>query len=170
MNTSIVIANVIHSTPVWVWFVLAAVIVLGLQRTQARTVTVSRIVLLPLLMFVMMVSSVFTTTSPDFVLPVFAVALAVGAGFGNKLGQASGARAGEAPGTIRVEGEWWSLALVLGAFVLHYAFNVVEATDAALAASDGFVLVRTLLLSALGGIFAGRAATVVWLGTRPVSA
>lgn len=166
MTAPTVIATIVSHTPFWVWPLLALLVALGLRATRPRTVTPGRLLVLPAIMFALSASAAFSGPQAGFVLPVYGLALALGAALGHAVGRSSGARPGGKAGTIALPGEWWTLGLELATFAGRYAFAASAGFDPALAHATVFVLARITVMGALGGVFAGRAVTLVLLG-RP---
>jgi len=148
---------IVSRTPVWVWGLLAALLMLGLWQRQTRRVTARSLLILPLALLALGLSS----SGPGFVAqPVSALAWA--AAFG--VGLLAGTRLQPPRGTtwlaaeqrLLLPGSWWPMLIIVTIFSVRYTVSVVQAmhpdwrTDVAVLGS-----VATLY-GLLGGGFMGR--------------
>lgn len=149
-----IILVIVH-TPIWVWGLYALLLFLGLQRTRDSVVPLWRMLILPIVVTLLAVSSV------------------IGAGLDSAtailLGLAAGAFAGwplERLGSVRrlsdgrlwLRGEWLSLGQIVAVLVARYATNAVGAMNPVLHANPIWHLGTLFVCSLLSGIFLGRTA------------
>jgi hypothetical protein len=149
-----IILVIVH-TPIWVWGLYALLLFLGLQRTRDSVVPLWRMLILPIVVTLLAVSSV------------------IGAGLDSAtatlLGLAAGALAGwplERLGSVRrlsddrlwLRGEWLSLGQIVAVLVARYATNAVGAMNPVLHANQIWHLGTLFVCSLLSGILLGRTA------------
>lgn len=117
--------TILVKTPLWVWFVLAALTWLGLSRTRTRETSPILLLIPPMifggLVIVKLILSGFaltavTGTISGIVLGVLAVLWLKPARNAQRL----------LSGRIRVEGEWTSLAAIMLVFGVNYAAAVAS--------------------------------------------
>jgi hypothetical protein len=156
MTTTAFIIEIVRGTPRWVWALLALVLYLGYTSTKDRTIDVRRLLIMPLAMVGVSLSSVIAGNISVEAATAWFVALALAAAAGGRLGLASGAEPGEQPMTVRLPGEWLSLVLIILMFASRYAFAVTIAIAPRLAAEPAFVIVQNAVIGGLGGLFLGR--------------
>ena len=163
-QVSPMVAKILINTPVWVWGLLAALLVLGFNQTKSRTVGLTRVVLLPLGMGALSLYSTLSTfgasptvlgrwllTSALLVLLVTRFPLPAGAGYDTKARQ------------FKLAGSWIPMALILGIFITKYAVGVSVAMHPELKSQVNFSLAIPMLYGAFSGIFAGRAMRLIHL-------
>lgn len=156
--------GILTHTPLWVWLILAGLIYLGLKRTRTRELTVSRI-LLPAALFGLVAAA-------KLALGHFAAAALYGSASGLvaalllllAVKPGRGARRISAD-TLVVQGEWFSLALILAIFSVNYAIAVVSAIDPMAAASIDVRFLYGFVNATSASFMIGRA--FVYLKARP---
>jgi len=135
---------IITHTPFWVWLALAAIIVIGLKRTQDRTVSSSRLVLMPLIILGLAVWNLSSISGSLLAL----VGLGLGIVAGTSAGLAIESRAGTTQvsrGVVHLKGDWISFVVLLAIFLMRYVTTVVSVTAPTLAGADSFHFVTALL-------------------------
>lgn len=166
MTTTAFIIEIVRGTPRWVWALLALVLYLGYTSTKDRTIDVRRLLIMPLAMVGVSLSSLIAGHISVEAATAWLAALSLGAAGGARLGLASGAEPGEQPMTVRLPGEWLSLTLIIVMFASRYVFAVILAIAPGYASDPGFAVVRSLLIGGLGGLFLGRGIAMASLGFR----
>jgi hypothetical protein len=173
------IVSILHDTPVWVWVILAALIGLGGMQTRARTISLARATVLPLVFVVLSLSSAVHsaggglngTDATYLVLSAWVVGFAAVAWLGRRRLAVGGARWLAAERRIHVPGSGLPLFLMVGLFLLKYATAVAAALAPALARQPAYLVGCNLVYGAFAAAFwirgnslrrlvAGRAATV----------
>ncbi|HZG29523.1 hypothetical protein SAMN05421890_2218 [Ensifer adhaerens] len=127
--------GIVSHTPIWVWLVLAGLIYLGLQRTKTRELSATRIIV-PAAIFGLVAISRLALghfAQPALLGTLAGLVLAFGLFMLVKPGRR--ARRTEV-GTVLIEGEWFSLGLILAIFWVNYGVAVLTAIEPALADSD----------------------------------
>lgn len=136
--------DIITHTPFWVWPVLALLIVIGLKRTQDRTVSAPRLVLMPLIILGL---AAWNLAALGGSLAAMA-GLGLGIVAGTSAGLALEGRAGTTQvsrGVVHLRGDWISLLVLLAIFAMRYATTVVSMTAPTIAAGDAYHFVTALL-------------------------
>jgi hypothetical protein len=136
--------SIITHTPFWVWLALALIIVIGLKRTQDRTVSAPRLVLMPLIILGLAAWNLAALSESLTAM----LGLGIGIVAGTSAGLALEARAGTTQvrrGVVHLRGDWVSLFVLLAIFVMRYVTTVVSVAAPALAASDAYHFVAALL-------------------------
>ena len=152
--------NLVTNAPLWVWALLALLVLLGLRATRDRTAPVWLAVLPAMLVLL----PIRTLTGLGAALPVWLV-FAAAYGTGIFVGARLQPRwiTGRLPGRVGLRGETLTLALMLLIFLVNYALGVARAIApdlvAQMAAQIGFAAMTGLP----AGIFAGRAAHIATL-------
>jgi uncharacterized membrane protein len=171
VNSRMLIQIVLH-TPLWVWGLLAGLLVLGYTQSRDREVSLARILATPVIMGGYSLWGAATTFahSPWLgpVVTVWAV-LAVGVFCAMAVGTANG-RYDAATRSFRLPGSWTPMALILGIFLVKYASGVAIAMHRELATDPVFALALAAVSGVFSGLFAGRTARVVKLAIRPAQA
>jgi len=147
------IATVVIHTPIWVWPLYALLLFLGLQRTRDSTVSLPRMLILPLVVTLLALVS-FIVAGPS-ALPAILLGLLVGGTVGWRL-ERDGATRRLPNGKLWLRGEWWTFSQILLVLISRYVTNVVAAMDPALAADLSWRSVTLFVSSALSAAFLGR--------------
>jgi hypothetical protein len=158
------ILAILAHTPVWVWIVLAALILLGLQQSRTRDVSIARATILPVVMIVLSLSGVVVPAghSGAFGPVTFALAAwAAGVGFSLMLaGKAvavRGASRSTQPGHLRIPGSFVPVMLILAVFITKYSAGVALAINPSLAANTAVAGTLSLVYGIFSGLFWSRA-------------
>jgi len=164
------IRGILEHTPVWVWVVFAAIVLLGLQQTRTRDVSFVRVTILPVVMIVLSLSGVLGAFAH---VPLAWAAWAVGVGlsvtFAGKAVAARGASRSPQPGHLRVPGSLIPIALILAVFITKYSAGIALALNPTLAANTAVAVVLSLVYGAFSGLFLARAQSLraVFKGRLP---
>lgn len=148
--------GIVTNTPLWVWLILAGLIYLGLQRTRTREMAPVR-VLIPAAIFGFI--AVAKLVMGRFAEPAVLGTLAglIGA-LALLVAVKPGRRATRiAPDRLRVEGEWFSLGLIVAIFTVNYGIAVISAIDPVLGASDNLRFLYGFVNATSAGFMIGRA-------------
>jgi hypothetical protein len=165
------IGTVLKSTPTWVWGLLAGLVVLGLSQVRTRTATFTRIAITPVVMLGLSLWGNISAfgRSPDvgFVLALWAGILAVTVIAVMQLPVPAGTQYDERSRTFHLPGSWMPMLLIVGIFLTKYVVGVDLAMQPSLALDSQYVLIVAGLYGVFSGIFAGRAARLWRLASRP---
>ncbi len=152
------VVQVVKHTPIWVWGIFVALLVLGVRQMRARVVKPYVVLIAPVVFFVLgLVSSgrsplAFAAWAVAIVLVasvVFFVLRPVGA-----------ASFDSSSGRLNVPGSAWPLFFMLALFALNYVINVAQAINPALLTEAAWRLGTPALLGALSGAFVGRSVSL----------
>ncbi len=164
------LAQIAQNTPLWVWGLLAALVVLGLTQARDRSAGLARTVVLPLGMGAFSLSGLVTGfgASPA-VLGAWlaAAALALTAVVLRPL--PAGVRYDTARREFALPGSWVPMALILGIFSIKYATGVMLALQPALRSDAAFALAVAAASGLFSGRFAGRTVRLLRLALRPAA-
>ncbi len=149
--------DIIKHTPVWVWGLLAALLVLGASQTRDREMGLARVTLLPLAMIGLAlfgVASVFGAhLAPLF---AWAVGMVVALALGGRLVAPRGARRLPMTNRLHVPGSWLPMALIVLIFVVKYYVGVSVALNPALTVATDFSGLASLAYGVFSGLFLAR--------------
>lgn len=152
------ILGILQHTPVWVWVVFVAILLLGLQQTRARDVSIGRATILPGVMILLSLSGVLGAFAH---VPLAWVAWAAGVGLSlllaGKAVAVRGASPSTQPGHLRIPGSFVPVVLILAVFTTKYTAGVALAMNPSLAANTGVAVALSLVYGAFSGLFWGRA-------------
>ena len=144
-------------TPVWVWFLLATLCLIGYQQTKTRQLSVQRLVILPLMMLGLSLLSL--KNSFGFQASVFALwlgSLLLSTWLLYSRHSSADGSYDEGSGLMNVRGSWLPLMLILGMFLTRYILNAGLAMHAELAQLLTFNLSIATAFGVLNGAFLGR--------------
>jgi hypothetical protein len=146
------IVEILEHTPVWVWIVFGALMLLGLQQSRTRDVSIARATILPIVMIVLSLSGVIGAFGS---VPLALLAWAAGVGLSLTLvGRAvavRGAARSTRPGHLMIPGSFIPVMLILAVFITKYSAGVALAINPSLATNTAVAVT----LSAVYGLFAG---------------
>lgn len=152
------ISQVLKGTPVWVWAILVALIVLGVNQLRSRVVSRYSVLIAPVVfLFVGLMSA---GRGPIGFL-AWAVTLLATAAFAYFILQPTGgARYDAIADRLNLPGSVIPMLLMLAIFLLNYAVNVTLAINPALRSELAWQVGPAIILGALSGVFIGRALTL----------
>jgi hypothetical protein len=154
--------QVIKGTPVWVWVILAALIVLGVQQMRPRSVKRYVVLIAPIVFLIIGVVSTGRSTV-GFI--AWAAAI-VGAGVFTALvwKPVGSARFDASTDRLLLSASVIPLIIMLSIFLLNYVIAVALVLHPAYGETLIGQIGPGLVLGALSGVFMGRAATLFRLG------
>ena len=161
------IFQILAHTPVWVWALLAALIVLGLSQAKARTAGLTRITVMPVAMTGLSiwgtVSAFGSSPMIGYVMLAWMFGAAVMLSLVAPMDEPAGTAYDAGTRTFALPGSWAPMLLMVGLFLTKYAVGVMLAMQPGLARDGLFTLVVGGLYGVFSGTFAGRAARLVRL-------
>jgi len=162
------IAQILINTPLWVWGLLAVLLVLGFSQTRSRTVGLPRITLLPLGLGAFSLYGTISAfgTSPAVLGSWFATAILLVLVV-TQLPLPAGSRYDSATRQFQLPGSWIPMALIMAIFLTKYVVGVSLVMHPELKVHANFSLAIGTLYGVFSGIFAGRAIRLVRLALRP---
>ena len=152
------ISEILSHTPVYVWAILAFLLLRGVLALRERDITVTRMTIIPAVMLVLALQSIgsrFGVDSPA--MAAWLLATAAMALQRRRFG-ASRVKAGAEPGSLRMGGSWTPLLLMLTIFAIKYAMAIVLAVQPQLARGLVFSMTACGLLGLCNGYFLGQLA------------
>ncbi len=162
--------QILIHTPVWVWFLLTALLALGLWQTRQRQVRRGQLLALPLALLGLGLWSM----APGFLAqPLLALvwlsALLGAVQLGKRLPKPAAARWLADEQRLLLPGSWLPMAIIVSVFSLRYATGVLLALNPEWRALATVQLPLALAFGSLSGIFLGRALGLRGL-TQPAAA
>jgi hypothetical protein len=158
--------HILVKTPVYVWAILAFLIYRGVLAARDRDITLTRMLVIPLLMLVLALQSIAMQFG---VASVAMLAWAAGT-VAVALQRWTFGRARLAPGsaadTLRIRGSWTPLAMMMAVFLIKYALAVALAIRPGMAADAVFGGTVCGLLGLCNGYFLGQLARDLASGRR----
>lgn len=161
------IREIIRQTPVWVWLVLAVLLVLGFLQSRPRKVPPVVALILPAIMTGLSLYSVISLS------PHIAGFTGWGAGLvaaailnGLVFRSPRGVRRDAGANRLALLGSWLPLALMMAIFATQFVVGVTTAISPATAVAPGFNVAITVLLGFCAGMFLSRA----WFTVRAKTA
>jgi len=148
---------ILSGAPTWVWFLLVALVALGLSQTLPRSVTLRRAAIVPI---VLVAFSLYGVTSSfgrqGTAVAAWAVALVIGASLAMAAGAWSGIAWSAQEQRLKVPGSWWPMVLILGLFITKFAVGVMLAMQPARAHEPLFAALAGSIYGAFSGVFLSR--------------
>jgi hypothetical protein len=139
-------------TPVWVWVLLAFLIIVGLAATRSGETTLPKLAVLPSVFGGWAISNLVRATGLTLpVLGLWAAGLAVGTAVGYAMEDRTQVRVDRAARKLYLPGSWLPLMVTLIIFAFNYGLGYTAARWPETARDPAFV--QTSM--ALGGLFLG---------------
>ena len=149
--------HILQSTPIQIWVLLAVLIALGLNQTRTRTIGSVRATLIPAAFVLLSLAGVLAAFGLNPAgLAAWAVGVAVSMAIAPRLLPRIAATWHAAGDTLRVNGSWLPLVLIVTLFAIKYAAGVSLAVQPRLAADGTFVVAFSLAYGVFSGLFATR--------------
>jgi hypothetical protein len=149
--------EIVRHTPGWVWVLLVVLLALGWSQSKDRAVAVPRLVILPLVMFALGLSTLWPAMHK---LPavglVWITTLALAAAASARWLVPQQARWDSAAHRLQMPGSWLPMLLILATFAVKYCFGVLQGLMPALAAGSGFLVVMCAVSGLVSGLWLGR--------------
>jgi hypothetical protein len=164
------IAQILINTPLWVWGLLAGLLVLGFSQTRSRSVGLARVVLLPLgLGAFSLYGTVSAFGASPAVLGSWLAATVVLVLVVTQFALPGATHYDSATRRFQLPGSWVPMALIMGIFLTKYAVGVGLVMHPELKAHANFSLGIATLYGVFSGIFAGRTLRLLRLAMRPAA-
>jgi hypothetical protein len=164
------IGPVLANTPLWVGFLLAALLWLGIGMLRRKTVGALRTAITPVAMTGLSLWGTISAFSQSEIYgsvllawAVVAVALAAIVGM---TPAPSGTTYNPQHRTFNLPGSWVPLVLILGIFLVKYVVGVEVAMNPALRHDGSYSLTYAVVYGVFSGIFAGRSIRLARLALR----
>ncbi|MCL4229544.1 hypothetical protein KJZ61_02545 [Candidatus Dependentiae bacterium] len=145
--------NTIRETPLWVWGILAYLIIIGIKATRERIVYLPQLFIIPLIFIGLKYKSFFTGYHSLIIIAI--IALLIGCGLGYVLGLKTKVAIIKEKLSVQIPGTYTTLILFLVYFAIQYAFGYLCATVAILPFT--LLATKSIIDSLFSGYFLGRA-------------
>jgi len=154
--------EIIAHTPIWVFGLFIGLVVLGMQQTKVRSVSLQRLTLLPLAMLALSFYGAWSTFNGSAVsIACWLVAALLTALASQRINFARGVRYSADMRSFIMPGSWLPLVLMMGIFFTKYAVGIMLARHGELRDADTFVAIVSLAYGFWSGMFFGRTAQIV---------
>ena len=164
------IAQILSTTPLWVWGLLAALLALGFSQARSRTAGIPRLVLMPLgLGAFSLWGTISAFGASATVLGSWSAATVLLLLVVTQMRMPAGVSYDRNTRQFALPGSWVPMALILGIFVTKYAAGVALTMQPDLKADANFVLAIATIYGIFSGIFAGRTVRLLRLALRPAA-
>jgi uncharacterized membrane protein required for colicin V production len=161
------LTQIIANTPAWVWLLLVALVWIGLAQTRARTVSIKKVAILPMIMTILSFSGTVSAFGASLhTLLAWLGAVAVTFMLWLQASPASSNHFDPREQKFALEGSWVPLGLMLGIFLVKYAVGVATALNPGLARQVNYALGVSALYGAFSGVFLARAIQTLRLTGR----
>jgi len=167
------LTRILQGTPVWVYVLFCALIVLGITQSRPRVVAPARVALLPAVFLALSLYGVASTFgAAAAALSCWAAGIATAILLNRVWKQPSGVHWDASAGIFRVPGSWVPLGLMMAVFFARYAIAVSLAILPTIAGTSGFAAAAGFAYGLFSGTFLARAlhtwAQRATSGTHPV--
>lgn len=153
--------QIITHTPPWVFALFAGLLAMGLSQLRERTASLTRITVLPVVMFALAasgVASAFGNSGAGLLSLAVFVKGALAAGLWVVTRKTSdGTRYNASLRQFTLPGSAWPLALIMGIFLTKYVVGATLGMHPELAQNTAFALGVSGLYGVFSGVFAARA-------------
>lgn len=141
-------------TPAWVWLLLIGLCVIGFHQTKARQVSVQRVLILPCIMLLLALHSIYTGLGSTLVyLVVWSVTACLTCLVIISRSTPSDHHYDHVAQKFTIAGSWQPLILMLGIFIAKYVMNVSLAIHPELMLQPQFALGFTIIFGIFNGAF-----------------
>ena len=149
--------EIIIHTPHWVWAIFVLLLWLGLSQSVDRTVTLRRVIMIPIAMTGLSLHGTFSAFHqvPWSWVLWLAAAVATVAWFGSN-DLPAGVRFDPASGLFHLPGSWQPMLLMMAIFWSRYVVGVVLALHPELTQETASAALVASIYGALSGVFIGR--------------
>jgi len=145
------------NTPVWVWALLAFLIVRGMMAGVSRETSIRRLFIIPLAMLALSIHGIAASFGTDpFAAPVWLASTAAGTALAWALFSLDSVSVHPERGSVFQQGSWMPLVLMMSIFLVKYGVNVVLHVAPHARHDSGFVIAVCMLYGLFNGIFFGR--------------
>jgi len=160
--------QILAHTPVWVFPLLAGLIFIGYTQSKERTVSMTRVAIVPAAMLILSLSAIWSTfgfgalaTTSWLIAVAFAVFLS------KLMGPIRGVSV--VPGTrhFHLPGSWIPMCLILAIFTTRFVVGASLSMHAGLRVEPVFIAASALSYGLLSGVFLGRMMRIFRAGQSP---
>lgn len=147
--------RILIHTPLWVWFVLAALIYVGISELRNRSATLTRLLVTPLAFCLLSLHAIVSTFGHASALFIWLAGVLLGAGIGLRTITA-GTYCRAHTARIAVQGSAIPLALMLATFATRYVSGVLLAIRPEIQQHFAFMSISCGLYGLFTGASIGR--------------
>ncbi len=144
--------NVLFHTPIYVWFILAELIYIGMLATKTRVVYLPTLFIIPMLFIGLKYQIFFSGLS---LFTIYALGIIIGLGIGFYVGFNTHIKVIKNLRSIEIPGNYQTLVLILSYFFIRYFFGFLHATNPMLAIE--YLPYETIIIGAFSGFVLGKA-------------
>ena len=155
MTVLTTIAVVVFHTPIWVWALYALLLLLGIRRTRDNTIQLWRMLILPIAVALLTIST-FIGAGPNG-MPAAVIGFALGTAIGWQF-ERDGDTLRQPDGRLWLRGEWLSFLQLLLVLSLRYAMNLAPILSPPLASDPTWCFDTMFISAGLSAVFLGRTA------------
>ncbi len=154
--------DIVSGAPWWVYVLFVYLASIGIQATKPRTLSIKKVIVLPLVFVAWGLYSLFTKVALEltFLIPVWLVFLALGSYLGMKEVHSWQLSIDRRKGEVTIPGNYSTLVLIVLIFVLKFFWGAYYATHTDI--SYWMYFSETLTTSLVTGFFVGRAGFFCW--------
>lgn len=157
--------DIIRYTPVWVWFLLTALLALGISQLRQRSVPPARLLALPLALLALgLWSTASNFAAPLLPLLTWGVALGAGVLLGRRLPVPAGTAWDGA--RLLLPGSAIPLVVIITIFLLRYVGSIALVLHPAWRAASEVALPMAAAFGLIGGMLLGRSLGLLALTRR----
>lgn len=154
-----IVLEILRHTPVWVFGVFVALLVLGVRRLRASDVPVRRLLILPIVMTGLSLLGLWQAFGASAMAAMaWTLAFTGTAALGWALPRKAGVQYSPTSRRVHVPGSWLPLALMMTIFFLRYVVAVSLSMHPALRLDPSYVAGIAALYGLASGSFAARTA------------
>ena len=161
-NKGISLLEIIKHTPVWVFGLLAVLVIFGILQSRDREVKVAAVLILPIAMTILSILGVSSAFGLALIpISVWLVGVLLCWGVGIKLAKPSGVSYCSEAKKLSIAGSWLPLILMMAIFFTKYFVGVVVARQLPILEQAEFMLIISLSYGCFSGVLIARAAVML---------
>lgn len=170
LRNLITIVQIFRHTPLWVWGLLVALVVLGYLQTKTRLVSKQRVVIVPAAMLALSLNGIASTFGLNLLLIGLWTSVTLGVVAANLfLRLPRGVTYPATADRISVPGSWMPLAFMMLIFFTKYTVAVKLALSPELRHLESFAIAACALYGVCSGFFLARAVEIARSSKRSLS-
>lgn len=140
----------IIGTPLWVWAVLAYLLIIGIRATHTRIVSLPRLFIIPAILIALKYRTFLTGTHLGY----YAIFICMGAIIGYIIGVRAPIKVFKDSKTVELPATYATLIILISFFAIKYAFGYLHATQPEVAAQ--YAVLDVSLSALLSGFLIGK--------------
>jgi hypothetical protein len=152
-----VILQILKGTPIWVYCLFAALMILGFSQSKTKALPLWRLALLPVILFFLGLSDLWRSfNAHPAAFGLWLLGIVIAFALTAKLFRPAAAEYNPSTQRYTVLGSWQPMVIILAIFALKYGVGVSLAMQPALKQSLHFILPIAALYGLLSGTFLAR--------------